>query len=168
MPSNQTRRPSSLQSPYTCFFGTSHAPSPSERTELEALISGAQQELIELDSEISRIHVQRNRVQNFLDEHRNLLSPIRRLPIETMAEIFMHCLPTHRFPIRSLKEAPLLLTMVCRRWREIAMAHPRLWSALHIHVASEIAPNARELELRQQGIRRWIARSGALPLSFSL
>ncbi|KAJ3839777.1 hypothetical protein F5878DRAFT_615208 [Lentinula raphanica] len=168
MPSKQTRRPSSLQSPYTSFFGTSYAPSPSERTELEVLISGAQQELVELDSEMFRIRVRRNRVQNFLDDHRTLLSPIRRLPTETLAEIFTHCLPTQRFPIRSLKEAPLLLTMVCRKWRKIAMTHPPLWNALHIHIASEIASNAHELELRQQGICEWIARSGALPLSFSL
>ncbi|KAJ3755998.1 hypothetical protein EV360DRAFT_72372 [Lentinula raphanica] len=147
MPSKQTRRPISLKSRYNSFFGTSYAPSPSERTELEALIS---------------------RAQNFLDEHRTLLSPIRRLPIETMAEIFMHCLPTHRYPIRSLKEAPLLLTLVCRKWREIAMTHPPLWSALHIHVASEIASDSHELRLRQRGICGWIARSGALPLSFSL
>ncbi|KAJ3756000.1 hypothetical protein EV360DRAFT_85370 [Lentinula raphanica] len=168
MLAKQTRRPSSLQSPYTSFFGTSYAPSPSERTELEALISGAQQELVELDSEMFRIRVRRNRVQNFLDDHRTLLSPIRRLPTETLAEIFTHCLPTRRFPIRSLKEAPLLLTMVCRKWREIAMAHPPLWSALHIHVASDIAFDAQELKLRQQGICGWIARSGALPLSLSL
>ncbi|KAJ3767668.1 hypothetical protein FB446DRAFT_819576 [Lentinula raphanica] len=168
MPSKQTRRPSSLQSPYTSFFGTSYAPSPSERTELEVLISGAQQELVELDSEMFRIRVRRNRVQNFLDDHRTLLSPVRRLPTETLAEIFTHCLPTQRFPIRSLKEAPLLLTMVCRKWRKIAMTHPPLWNALHIHVASEIASDAHELKLRQQGICEWIARSGALPLSFSL
>ncbi|KAJ3966019.1 hypothetical protein EV361DRAFT_604640 [Lentinula raphanica] len=163
------------QSPYNSLFKTNYAATSSERSELETLIFEAQQELTDLDSDISRMRAvldglcaRRSQVQEFVDVHRALMAPIRRIPAETLAEIFTHCLSTERYPIRSLMEAPLLLTMVCRQWREVAITQPPLWSALHIHVALRIACDAEELAVRQEGVRQWIARAGALPLSLSL
>ncbi|KAJ3824040.1 hypothetical protein F5880DRAFT_1481052, partial [Lentinula raphanica] len=107
---------------------TNYAASPSERPELETLISKAQQELTDLDDDISRARAildglcaRRSQVQEFVDGHRGLIAPIRRIPAETLAVIFVHCLSTERYPIRSLMEAPVLLTVVCRQWREVAI-----------------------------------------------
>ncbi|KAJ4476581.1 hypothetical protein J3R30DRAFT_3487617 [Lentinula aciculospora] len=131
-----------LQSPYSSFLNTNYAASPSERLELETLLMKPQQELFRLDLEISRIQTlldnlmtQRYQVKSFVDAHRALMAPIRRLPAETMAEVFVHCLYLERYPVRSLKEAPLLLTMVSRGWRDIALSLPRIWAAFHIHIA---------------------------------
>ncbi|KAJ3767666.1 hypothetical protein FB446DRAFT_848954 [Lentinula raphanica] len=175
MSAAHARKLRSLQSPYSSFFKTNHAASPSERTELEALILEAQQEISEIDSEIPRVRAvldglraRRSEVQEFVDVHRALMAPIRRVPVEMMAMIFVYCLPLDRYPIRSLFEAPLLLTVVCREWREIVITYPPLWNALHIHIAPRIAFNTEELTLRQQGVCGWIARAGALPLSLSL
>ncbi|KAJ7751712.1 hypothetical protein B0H16DRAFT_1211046, partial [Mycena metata] len=51
--------------------------------------------------------------------------PILTLPVEVTTEIFVHCLPEN--PILSGKLAPLLLGRICRKWRDIAYGHPRLW-----------------------------------------
>ncbi|KAJ4476583.1 hypothetical protein J3R30DRAFT_305195 [Lentinula aciculospora] len=167
--------PLRLQSPYTSSLNSNYSASPEERLDLDALLSEPQQELSRLDSEISRTRTllddllfRRHQVKNFMNAHRALMAPIRRLPAETLAEIFVHCLPTERFPTRSLEEAPLLLTRVCRGWRDIAISFPPLWNSLHVHIPSRLALDNEDLALRQRRVCEWIARSGALPLSLSL
>ncbi|KAJ3853435.1 hypothetical protein EV368DRAFT_81572 [Lentinula lateritia] len=158
------------RSPYAPFLDTNYAASPSERSGLKAFLSEPEQELSHLDSEISRnealldeLRAQRDQVKTFVYAHRALMAPIRKLPAETLAEIFVHCLSTDRYPWRTLKEAPLLLTMVCREWRDIAIKIPSLWNSFHIHIVSQ--PTLRCWE---KGIAGWIARSGVLPLYVSL
>lgn len=59
-------------------------------------------------------------------------SPISALPAELLAEIFIFCLPTDRYPIPTPTDAPLLLTQVCSLWRSVAISLPGLWTAIHI------------------------------------
>ncbi|KAJ7181018.1 hypothetical protein C8R46DRAFT_940992, partial [Mycena filopes] len=52
--------------------------------------------------------------------------PILTIPFEITAEIFTHCLPN--FPAHpSGTVAPMLLTRICRQWRNIACSTSRLW-----------------------------------------
>ncbi|KAF9036793.1 hypothetical protein BJ165DRAFT_607688 [Panaeolus papilionaceus] len=101
-----------------------------------------------------------------------ILSPMRRLPDDMLEEIFYHCLPAHRNPIPLTTECPLVLTMVCRKWRAVSLAAPRLWSRLHI--SFEVEPRYYNLTddfvwpIRVAGLHQWLNRSGALPLSLSL
>ncbi|KAF7337861.1 hypothetical protein MVEN_02009100 [Mycena venus] len=55
-----------------------------------------------------------------------------RLPPELVVLIFLYCLPDDEFVTPSLTTAPLLLSVVCRRWREIAFSTPKLWSSLSL------------------------------------
>ena len=56
------------------------------------------------------------------------------IPDKTMEEIFLRCLPTEQGRRASLnpEDAPVLLTHVCRRWREIAINQAPLWTLLRI------------------------------------
>ncbi|KAJ4470778.1 hypothetical protein J3R30DRAFT_3710658 [Lentinula aciculospora] len=144
----------SLQLPYASFLYTNYAASPTERLELNAFLFEPRQELSRLESEISHIRAllddlltQHNQAKAFVDAHFALTDPIRRLPTGTLVEIF----------------ASLLLTMVCRGWRDIAINLPPIWSSLQIYAKSRTM-----LERWQQGISGWIARAGALPLVVSL
>ncbi|KAK7053936.1 F-box domain-containing protein [Favolaschia claudopus] len=62
--------------------------------------------------------------------------PVLSLPTEIISEILVHCLPhkPQRFesssPFTNL--APFLLLHVCRKWRAIATAIPRLWQTLRL------------------------------------
>ncbi|KAJ7029406.1 hypothetical protein C8F04DRAFT_875506, partial [Mycena alexandri] len=51
--------------------------------------------------------------------------PILTIPLEILAEIFVHCLPERTTP--DPKHAPQLLCQICRQFREVAMSTPRLW-----------------------------------------
>ncbi|KAG2143693.1 hypothetical protein DEU56DRAFT_246081, partial [Suillus clintonianus] len=57
--------------------------------------------------------------------HQGLVSGLGHLPTEIIIHIFHHCLPESNYP--SALKAPLLLTAVCRRWREAAVDIPSLW-----------------------------------------
>jgi len=63
-------------------------------------------------------------VQRCFEEHKALLSPIRRLPAELLSTIFMPCLPED-WSCNAL-EAPMLLSQICGHWRAIAIANPAL------------------------------------------
>ncbi|KAG2087522.1 uncharacterized protein F5147DRAFT_727710 [Suillus discolor] len=61
-------------------------------------------------------------------------SPIGRLPTEILAQIFLYCIPedANWTPVPDL--APMQLTAVCRRWREIAVNMPNLWRRLRLEM----------------------------------
>ncbi|PPQ73309.1 hypothetical protein CVT26_015337 [Gymnopilus dilepis] len=128
-------------------------------------------------------------------DHQTILSPIRRLPPDILHEIFYHCLPTHRNPVMSEREAPILFTVVCRSWRSIALSSPRLWTRVHIPIrlprkqgdddddddawgSTFSGYEVDEEDTREDSekyilfhrnrLHAWLSRSGALALSVSL
>ncbi|KAG2143692.1 hypothetical protein DEU56DRAFT_884346 [Suillus clintonianus] len=84
-----------------------------------------------------------------------------RLPTEIIIHIFQNCLSEFTYP--SALQAPLLLTGVCRRWREVAVNMPSLWCRLSVMVAlsSSWRPQASGYDL-------WLKRSRGYPLSLAL
>ncbi|KAJ7685705.1 hypothetical protein DFH06DRAFT_1159175 [Mycena polygramma] len=68
------------------------------------------------------------------DPKSTALNPlVHRLPVELTAEFFLHCLPENDFVVPRSTTAPLLLCHTVRRWRNIALATPRLWSSLYLN-----------------------------------
>ncbi|RXW12343.1 hypothetical protein EST38_g13508, partial [Candolleomyces aberdarensis] len=61
--------------------------------------------------------------------------PIERLPDDILREIFLHCLPDLRSDITLLsKTAPVLLTHVCRHWRNVAIEFGVLWKWIQVYL----------------------------------
>jgi len=162
-------------SPFYPFFNTNRATSRTETEQIYELLRLPEQELRNTDEEISRLHDLLNELEHrrekaltYIHKHRQLLSPIRRLPPEILAETFVRCLPSNHLPTRNLAEAPLLLTLVCKQWREIALSTPRMWCALHIYVPYSRFNDVQFIEKRKAGIQQWLERSGSLPISLSV
>ncbi|KAG1839418.1 hypothetical protein DFJ58DRAFT_614455, partial [Suillus subalutaceus] len=59
--------------------------------------------------------------------HEELVSDLDRLPTELLYHIFIHCLPKTGYTLPNSKSPPMLLTRICRRWREVASDMPSLW-----------------------------------------
>lgn len=78
------------------------------------------------------------------------------VPYEIITKIFLLCLSDDEelHPSR----APILLSQICREWRETALAIPQLWSKLHLPFTerSDIIP----------ALQMWLEASGNLPLTF--
>ncbi|KAJ6562375.1 hypothetical protein B0H19DRAFT_96520 [Mycena capillaripes] len=83
--------------------------------------------------------------------------PVLTLPSEIVSEIFLHFLPTYPLcpPLMGIF-SPTVLTHICHKWREIAVATPMLWRAISL---SKLRPGIFEA---------WLNRSGHCPLSFDL
>lgn len=96
---------------------------------------------------------ERRRVAKILQEHRSLIAPIRRLPVEVLSKVFL-CGDLASF---DESKGPLLFAVVCNRWRSVAISTQALWSSIDFEVKYLIPP----LKI----IHLWLARSGSHPLN---
>ncbi|KAJ7500313.1 hypothetical protein B0H11DRAFT_1997069 [Mycena galericulata] len=159
-----------LQSPFSHLLSSNTAPSDVECEAIRQFLSGLQRNFAALTEEISRMQSvlsdladQCERLRESIDTHRALVSLARRLPEDVIREIFLACLPSWRNAVMSSGEAPLLLGQVCSSWRKIAFSTPQLWTALHV-----VVPNASRLRLMSGAVEAWLTRSGTFPLSLTL
>ncbi|KAG2137424.1 uncharacterized protein EDB93DRAFT_1106622 [Suillus bovinus] len=74
------------------------------------------------------------RVVQSSNPHGVFSSAIWRLPTEILTEIFLYCMPEYESRTPSQHLAPVLLTRVCKRWRDIALDMPNLWCRLRLEV----------------------------------
>ncbi|KAJ7752890.1 hypothetical protein B0H16DRAFT_1317119, partial [Mycena metata] len=66
---------------------------------------------------------EKSRIEGFLQ---TLTYPVLTLPVKITSEIFIRCLP-EKLVEPNHEIAPLLLTCICRHWREVAQGDPRFW-----------------------------------------
>ncbi|KAJ7646462.1 hypothetical protein FB45DRAFT_890525, partial [Roridomyces roridus] len=165
-----------MASPFTTRFGTNYCPTDEEIVAIQSLIIGPSLRVHALDDEIAALHQkldalkeERDGVIAYVESHKALLSPVRRLPLDIVQEIFVTCLPD-RNCVMSATEAPMLLGRICSSWRAISLSTPRIWSKLHIvepqdpHHRTEQTKWAQRLASTEQ----WLARSGTCALSISV
>jgi len=149
-------------------------------------LASIETEIHELQSRLEKLHGKQVAIKQALKTYNDILSPVRRLPLDVLCEIFTRCLPTERNPTMSAKDAPLLLMHVCKSWREATLSFPELWSTLHIPYTEgnpqlalfmpqyTIDPTVQLRSLdeimnqRRQIVRDWLNRSGNSPLSLSI
>jgi hypothetical protein len=175
-----------MLTPFTHYLQSNQAPSEDEIREIKALRANPLEEISIIDVEIEQIEgvlnsLKRKRahIQESIDDYNIILSPVRRLSMDILGVIFTHCLATHRNPIMSASEAPILLTQICRDWRSIALSIPRLWSRLYIptfrrvrHDFPEVFPyvldGEHRMEAHAEEVQRWLRLSAACPLAITL
>ncbi|KAK6996917.1 hypothetical protein R3P38DRAFT_3068450, partial [Favolaschia claudopus] len=150
----------SPESPFKSHLNTNYIPTDPEISQIRAHLLPHEAELASLDALIQDLCVQRDRVKDYVDSHKALISHPRRLPQDILEEIFLACLPTAHNAVMSVTEPPLLLGRICGRWRSITFALPRLWASLHIHV-----DYVRWDEERVAAIDEWLKRASPFPLS---
>ncbi|KAJ6559913.1 hypothetical protein B0H19DRAFT_1375868 [Mycena capillaripes] len=159
-----------MDSPFQDILHTNVAPSDSECRGILDFLEGPCKQIDDLTAELRRLESlrkellqKRRELRKFIDAHRALLSPVRRLPEDIVGAIFLACLPSTRNPAISDREAPLLLCRICRSWRSLALATPRLWAAIHI-----VVPAQSQLERITNLVGIWLKRSGVVPLDISM
>lgn len=166
-----------MHSPFAHLIHTNYAPNASESSHIIEFIAKPAAELERLDIEITRAQLalelltgERKAVQDMIDSHWALLSPIRQIPNEILQRIFGFCLHAKRNPVMHESEAPLLLRRICRHWKNVSEDSPRLWSGMHI-----VTNNGRRLgqtaAVAQENIDRmetWLGWSKSVPLDISL
>ncbi|KAJ7810026.1 hypothetical protein B0H14DRAFT_2379374 [Mycena olivaceomarginata] len=165
-----------MASPFAAQLGTNYSPKDEEVLEIKSLLIEPTRRLKTLDDEITELQkaidklvAERDVLGAYVDAHKALISPARRLPLDIVQEIFVACLPTHRNYVMSASEAPVLLGRICSAWRAISFSTPRLWA--RIHIVEPVGPHNLTHALSAQRLetaRLWLGRSGQCPLSISL
>ncbi|KAJ3513669.1 hypothetical protein NLJ89_g2824 [Agrocybe chaxingu] len=165
---------------------TNGSTTDAEIFKIKTILHNSDEEIRKIDEEIS--HIQgvlqglRRKKEALLQSTKNYRailsparvspSPIRRLSHDAMKEIFIACLPRNRNPSMCSDEPPMLLTQVSSQWRDIALATPQLWAAIHIAVPTDLGESGDAyleelIQRRFAAVDKWLERSGALPLSIS-
>lgn len=81
-----------------------------------------------------------------------------KLPEEVLGEIFYWCCPTFDDRLSAPSMAILVLSHVCRRWRKVAFANPKLWTYTSLGAPRHNCNSATELMLL------WVKNSKTCPL----
>ncbi|KAF7366354.1 F-box domain-containing protein [Mycena sanguinolenta] len=127
-----------------------------------ACVAETAAQLHNLEHLVAKLRAEQAAAQERLDSYKY---PVLTLPNEIVSEIFIHFLATYsRFhsPIRRSILTPL--TEICRKWREIALATPALWSGIAF-CDSDIPTSLRHRTSCSSPISEWLRRSSSHPLS---
>ncbi|TDL26966.1 hypothetical protein BD410DRAFT_478378 [Rickenella mellea] len=107
-------------------------------------------------------------LRNARSHLRTSRSPIQRLHLELLNEIFRHCLNMYDYPLAgrlrlprpSVQEAPLILCRICRQWRQLVLANPLLWAQIEL--------SGKDPSSHLAALDEWLARSQRSPLHLSV
>src|ERR1700734_329019 len=124
------------------LFLSTRALSPSENDFANETLLDAKSRLLHLDIKLTRaqktmaeLQDQRTSLQRHIVRYLWLLSPVRRLPLEILWEIFMFCVPDDTelsWTVRGHSQAVMVPSQVCSVWRTAALSSPRLWSKIYL------------------------------------
>ncbi|RXW23676.1 hypothetical protein EST38_g2169 [Candolleomyces aberdarensis] len=169
-----------MASRFTLLSETNHIPSESELLEIEQLLAPDESKLAHLDldlkeaeARVTKLKQERKAILTRVQPLRAITSLIRRFPQEILERIFTHSRPADGYSTLSPADCPLILLRVCRRWREIAINTPQLWSSfevtipIHLCYVPSSPPNPKH-QLRVASflgeVDRWLERSANHPL----
>lgn len=162
-------------SPVHNLVGTDQTPSPTQTATIRRVIqittkslSAVDEEIRKLEEALSDLQSKREKLDEYAETHKVLIAPVRNVPTELLAEIFILCL-SENWQDRTFdtRQAPLLLSSVCMRWRATALSIPLLWSTLIIDSKKsprKPTPLRNTLAL----MTTWLARSSTLLLNIKL
>ncbi|KIY70958.1 hypothetical protein CYLTODRAFT_451203 [Cylindrobasidium torrendii FP15055 ss-10] len=175
---------------------TNEQPTPGEEASILASIrslstsrNGIHSILVELEetrriieSRIKSYRDSKLQLDQSIDEHRFLLSPVRRLSVELLVEIFSHVVEEELFdPIEQSIHPTALrtqhspspvpnLALTCRRWNKVVLGTPKLWSHINIDLCEENIPEPDDLSQYYGKLSRHFMRTArtGFPLTISI
>ncbi|KAJ7646952.1 hypothetical protein FB45DRAFT_998278 [Roridomyces roridus] len=89
-------------------------------------------EILALEDRLEHLKAKRAKLFKYHSDNVSVLSPLRRMPFELLAEIFSWSLPSRqkRGDASSVERSPWILARICSRWRQVAVSTPSLWSTI--------------------------------------
>lgn len=72
-------------------------------------------EIKELEDRLAALYDVRKKLQGTAQGLQNGRSAVQTLPEDILREVFIRCVPEDRFPALHVADAPLLLTIICRK-----------------------------------------------------
>jgi hypothetical protein len=122
-----------------------------------------------LTQQMPQVRAQLQRLEAQLVQYRWALSPLRRLPLETVGEIIHIAVPDFRE--KGAQQNLLNYALVCKSWWLAALLNHKLWSCIHIHGSAYSHHDREAGKVGQKSIVRkgsfkqiaaWLGRSGSM------
>jgi hypothetical protein len=123
-------------------------------------------EMNELEIKIEKILVKRRALRTVMNENHDPF--IYSFPPEIASHIFIQYAPPSALFEKDNRGTPLYLGAVCRKWRQLAWATPRLWSSLLVGFRLRGRYNCSNESDLPQLVAEWLERSAILPLTIRL
>ncbi|KAJ2920027.1 hypothetical protein MD484_g481, partial [Candolleomyces efflorescens] len=140
---------------FSHLFETNVAPRPLEAASIQGKVDSLTSDITGVKSQLERLRRELGRLETRRDGYQAVLSPLRRMPLEILGEIFLTILAgIDPEKSKRFKDVTLIdLCLVCRAWRNAALATPRLWNFLVLKMLPRRA-------LRHAAVSHWFSRSG--------
>ncbi|KAJ7043075.1 hypothetical protein C8F04DRAFT_1073607 [Mycena alexandri] len=172
-----------IPSPFQSLTTVETVPTPTETAAIRDLIRETDAEIIWREHAIARLHCEVAELHRRSEQHKAIIAPIRRVPPEVVAEIFLQVTAIEAekssYPLDLWRDrddnlvekksiarplvhhSPLIFGEISREWRSISLSTPRLWCSISLQCGnSRVESNsARAL------CTLWLKRAGSLPLS---
>jgi hypothetical protein len=111
--------------------------SPADIASTQAAINDHEENILRIDAQANELVLQINSLRASRQSHlnsqklaRGLLSPLRRVPTDVLADIIQHCVTAGWW------KAPLVLSRLSSAWFQ-ASRTPRVWSTLYVNADEE-------------------------------
>ncbi|KAK1230236.1 hypothetical protein PQX77_006664 [Marasmius sp. AFHP31] len=122
-----------------------HIPTDSEVSEAFVAIENGKrvlarydEEILHLQSRLSQVERQRQRLNERINQTRQSISTMKRVPTEIWQEIFAFACLSSAWSLaisdNNVIATPLKISHVCSRWRRIIRAVPRFWSSISLDI----------------------------------
>ncbi|KAJ7467774.1 hypothetical protein B0H11DRAFT_47263 [Mycena galericulata] len=93
------------------------------------------------DAGIQQLEEEHASLSTYLAQNKAILSPLRRMPPEILAEIFVWTLPSFADAslrdVFNINDSPWVLTHISSHWRAVSISTPALWSLITINYDEE-------------------------------
>ncbi|KAJ2913834.1 hypothetical protein MD484_g6589, partial [Candolleomyces efflorescens] len=114
-------------------------------------------EMTLLSGKISQLRAQLEGLEEEFNRYNAIISPMRKIPLELLGEIFQMALPISMESC-DYRSGLLKLCLVCKNWRHAAHLMRQLWSELHL----------QDRDLHYRKIVNWFSRAGEVPKTLSI
>ena len=151
------------------------------RSQYSKTIASIETDISKLDDEMSRLQMvmdqlaaEHQSLEKSLEQHRAVMAPIRRIPLEVLSGIFIFCADSSSSDSGSnfyVTQAPMQLTFVCNKWRRLAISMSQLWSSISLHGGDSSGRGMvyyPERSIRTDMLSTWLLRSGSSPLTLAI
>ncbi|KZP25541.1 hypothetical protein FIBSPDRAFT_733929, partial [Athelia psychrophila] len=169
-------------SPSPDLLRTNTTPTHQEDAHIRMTLRHVDRDLSSLDDALDHLKViqerlshKREELRAFSTQHRSIISPVRCIPPEILAEIFLYMgriFSDHPYPhsynrhIKYMRDV-ILPSHICQRWRHIALSTPELWAYINVEIGSARSKPGN-MAHRLACTQSWISRTAGYPLSIQL
>ena len=159
--------PNSLLQDLTAGRGRSNSITEQDTALVKTAIAQAKVLKVSLTKDIEKLSAlatdlkyRLDRVDRYVEAHRKLLTPFHWLPFELISKIFVLSFPPPKTNLEryNFTRAVIIPGQVCRRWREISLSTPYLWSFITVNMSPFLL-------LIRAPVMSWLSRTGGHPLS---